>query len=229
MCRLVFFALIALVTSVVLVHGSTTCNIHQLRRFSNNSLCNKRIYRLLSTFLSSNWSVSETEAQLYCTEECAGNFINFLHNQWDCQKEFKELYVRILTGLCSRNERGKRCIHMLRPSADDLWNNSNTSSLCLEEHHSHLQGLVGKYGCCFKLSFAARINSEPEQFCDIQVPPLCTPDYDVVPVVAGLNPKDQVIDGSLDNSSSSSRTTCTSPCSLFVLLIIFCICCCIMM
>ena len=219
MCRLVLFALIVLVISVALVCGSATCNVHQLRQFLSNSLCNKRIYRLLSTFLSSKWSVNETEPQLYCTKECAGNFIDFLNNQWDCQKEFKELYINILTGLCSRNERGRRCIHMLLPSQDDLWNNLTSSSLCSEEHHSHLRGLLGKYGCCFKLSFEARIELEPEQFCNIQAPSLCTPDYeDVVPVVAGLNP---VMNNHLDSSSSHSRTsTLASWPSMYVLVII---------
>lgn len=228
MYRLALFALIVLATSIVLVRGSTTCNFHQLRLFSNNSLCKKRIHRLLSTFLSTDRSINETEVQLYCTQECAGNLIDFLHNQWDCHKEFKELYVKILTSLCSRNEEGKRCIHMLRPSPDDLWNISNSSSLCSREHHSHLQGILDKYGCCFELSFGARIKSEPEQFCDIQSPPLCTPDYelsdDVVPVVAGLTPKDQVSDTNSrsDSSSSHSRTTLWHSMLLLVSILSFC-------
>ena len=229
MYRLGLFAIV-IATNMVLVCGSTTCNFHQLRRFSNNSLCKKRIYRLLLTFLSANHSMNETEAQaqLYCTQECAGNLIDFLHNQWDCQKQFKESYVKILTSLCSRNDKGKRCIHMLRPSPDDLWNNS--SSICSPEHHSHLQGLLGKYECCFDLSFGTRIKSEPEHFCDIQSPPICTPDYelrdDVVPVVAGLTPMDQASDTNSrsDSSSSHSRTTL-----LLLLLSILSLCCCVMM
>ena len=220
MCRLVLFPLIVLATSVALIYGSATCNVHQLWQFSSNSVCNKRIYHLLSTSLTSKWSINETEAQLYCTKECAGNFIDFLNNQWDCQKEFKELYINILTSLCSRNEHGKRCIHMLLPSQADLWNNSTSSSLCSEEHHSHLQGLLDKYGCCFKLSFEARIDLEPEQFCNIQAPPLCIPDYEnVVPVVAGLNP---VMSNRLDNSSSfySRTSTFASWPSMYVLIII---------
>ena len=209
MCRLALFALTVLATVVVHVHGSTSCNFHQLRQFSNNSLCNKRIHRLVLNFHSTNWSINEIEAQLYCTEECAGNFVNFLRNQWDCQKEFKKLYVKILTSLCSRNEEGKQCIHMLRPSPDDSWNNSNSSSLCSQEHHSHLQGLVDKYGCCFKLSFEARIKSEPELFCDIHSPPLCMPDYelsgDVIPGIAGLAPKDQASDTNSHSDSFSSN------------------------
>lgn len=222
MYRLFILVLVTCTCIVPLVSGSATCNVHQLKQFSNNSLCNKRIYRLLLTFLSANQSVNETEAQLYCTEECAGNFIDFLRNQWDCQKEFKKLYVKILTSLCSRNEEGKRCIHMLSPSPDDLWNDKNSSSLCSREHYSHLQGLLDKYGCCFKLSFEARIKSEPEQFCDIQSPSVCTPDYELsdgsVPVIAGLTPKDQV------SNSSSSHSRVSLWHSVFVLAIILSLC-----
>lgn len=95
---------------------------------------------------------------------------------------------------------------MLLPSQADLWNNSISSSLCSEEHHSHLQGLLDKYGCCL-------------QFCNIQAPPLCIPDYEnVVPVVAGLNP---VMSNCLDNSSSYSRTSAfASWPSMYVLIVI---------
>ena len=219
MYRFICFTVLVSVTSVVLVSASSTCNIHQLREFSHNSSCNKRIYRLLSTFLSANQLINETEAQLFCTQECAGNFINFIHNQWDCQKEIKEFYLKILTSLCTRNEEGQRCIHMLRPSQDDLWNNSNSSILCSQEHHSHLQRLLDKYGCCFELTFRARIKSEPEQFCDIQSPPLCIPDYelhDMVPTIGGLTLNNKISDTD-GLSSSDLRTTYTFSQSHFIL------------
>ena len=214
---LVLFTVLISVASIMVVSASSMCNIHQLREFSRNSSCNKRIYRLLLTFLSSNRLINETEVQSFCTQECAGNFIDFLRNQWNCQKEFKDLYLKILTSLCRKNKEGQQCIHMLHPSQDDLWNSLNSSILCSQEHHSHLQGLLDKYGCCFELTFGARIKSEPEQFCDIQSPPLCPLDYELsTPAVGGLTPNDRSLDTN-ELSSSDLRTTMSFTLLYFIL------------
>ena len=206
-CHLVLFAIV-LATRIAFNNGSSMCNFCQLREFSSRSSCYRGIHGLLSTFLAAHQTINETIAQLYCTQECAGNFMDFLCNQWDCQKGFKELYPRILASLCSRNENGQRCIHMLRPSPTDNWNDSNPSSLCSPEHHSHLQGLLDKYGCCFELTFGARIKSDPQRFCNVQSPPVCTLDYSL-PAIAGLIPKDRTsnTDRLPDGFSSDTRTS----------------------
>ena len=217
--------LVALLATSIAFKGESACNFHQLREFSRSSSCYNRIYDLLKTFLSANRSIDEAKAQLFCTQDCAGNFITFLRNDWHCRKkEFKNLYIRILTSLCSRNKEGKRCINMLRPSPEDKWTNSTAS--CSQEHHSHLQRLLDKYGCCFELTFGARIKPEPQRYCDIHSPPVCLPDYalQTTAAIEGLSPSNRasVADRSPDSFNSDTKTSLSqSNLVLFVLVSLF--------
>lgn len=188
MPRVVKFSLVLLSVACVLYtctcevaldEGSSKCNFQQLLDFINRSLCYKEIYQqvLEPPIISINKSVLEDYASQYCRQDCVGNLLKFLQDRWDCKKVYKELYSNILASLCSRNEDGKRCIHMISASSGGV---SSSNSTCSKEYVSHTQGIVDKCGCCFRFIYGTRVSLESLGICNIQVPSQCTPDYEKV-------------------------------------------------
>ena len=157
------------------IDGSSQCDFQELRNFVNNSgSCFTGMYEFVSSFSASEFT-GEHLAEEYCRQECAKEFIQFLEEQWDCDKEFKRLYSTILTTLCSVNEAGQRCINMLL--VNSTIDQRLSSHICSEDHKAFLRRLFDSYGCCFKFAFRHRLNTNPERFCDLDPPLLCVPDF----------------------------------------------------
>ena len=187
--------------------GSSKCDFNQLAQFLNGSSCLTSLYNQLLQKFPKDSPVDEDHAKMYCTQNCVGNLLEFLQEKWRCKKAFKKSYPIILQSLCSKNDVGNRCISTLRSSnrsINDRLEEFTRGSVCSEEHLAYLEGLVESFGCCFQFKFGRKIEKEPEKFCDIEIPALCTVNYERNSSTMTMNNNDTSF--SIDGVSSKSRT-----------------------
>ena len=165
------------------------CNFVQFLTFVNTSQC----YRDILTDAIQMNSVGNGErpgqlAEQYCTQSCAGNFISFIQNEWECDvMELKESFRLILDSVCSKNLAGRRCVTY---SVDDLVSVMCESAVnltnfnCSSECRRSLLSTVDDAGCCFSTQVdllrvgGADVIDTALNSCDINLSAACPLDYE---------------------------------------------------
>lgn len=165
---------------------STACNFLQFVAFVNTSRC-------YSVIVDDAFQMTQDErspgalAEEYCTQSCAGNFIDFIENVWDCDMTtLKEVYRLTIISICSQSPVGRRCVtHSLNDTA--LMNCGSalnpSSPSCSDECREGIASLMVETGCCFSTQFArfsigAPVFDTVLNTCGLQFPVPCPLDYD---------------------------------------------------
>ena len=162
-----------------------TCDFVQLLTFINTSQCYNTLVE--DAFLSDNETAPGQLAEQYCTQACAGNFIDFVMNTWNCTASQKDIYRLIISRLCSQNN-GRRCItYSLADfpfTGCELAATSSTpDSVCSADYRDSILFAVNEAGCCLALeislldSIGVPMIDNVLNTCDIQLPSACPLDY----------------------------------------------------
>ena len=124
-----------------------TCDFVQLLTFINTSQCYNTLVE--DAFLSDNETAPGQLAEQYCTQACAGNFLDFVMNTWNCTASLKEIYRFTISRICSQND-GRRCITYsltdipftgCEPAA------TSTTPVCSTDCRDSLLSSVNETGC----------------------------------------------------------------------------------
>ena len=137
-------------------------------------------------FSSNNETAPGQLAEQYCTQACAGNFIDFIMNTWNCTASLKEIYRLTISRICSQND-GRRCItYSLAniPFTGCELAATSTTPVCSTDCRDSLLSSVNEAGCClaFKIALidigiSSEIIDNVLATCDIQLPSPCLLDY----------------------------------------------------
>jgi hypothetical protein len=161
------------------------CDFLQLSTFVNTSQC--YITLVEDAFPSDNETTPGQLAEQYCTQSCAGNFIDFVMNTWNCKASQKEIHRLTLSRICSKNG-GRRCA--MYPFTDISLAGcelaaTHTNPVCSTNCSDSILSAVNETGCCLALEVAlikidasapVTIDSVLET-CGIQLPAACPLDY----------------------------------------------------
>ena len=161
-----------------------TCDLAQLLAFVNTSQCYNTLVE--DVFPSNNVTAPGQLAEQYCTQSCAGNFIDFVTNTWNCTTLLKEIYRLTVTRICSQND-GRRCITYsitdISLTGCDLAANP-ANPVCTAQCRDSILSSVNEAGCCLALEIAlidigisATVIDDVMDTCDIQLPAPCPLDY----------------------------------------------------
>ena len=163
-----------------------TCDFAQLLAFVNTSQCYNTIVEDALQDPSNNGTTPGLLAEQYCTQPCAGNFIDFVANTWNCTTFLKDIYRLTVTRVCSQND-DQRCIMYSISDislADCELAAHPTDPKCSAECHDNILSSVSEAGCCLALEIAlidigmsAAIIDSVLDTCGIQLPSPCPLDY----------------------------------------------------
>ena len=162
-----------------------TCDFVQLLTFINTSQCYNTLVE--DAFLSDNETAPGQLAEQYCTQACAGNFLDFVMNTWNCTASLKEIYRFTISRICSQND-GRRCITYsltdipftgCEPAA------TSTTPMCSADCRDSILFAVNEAGCCLALEISlldsigvpVPVIDNVLDTCDIQLPSACPLDY----------------------------------------------------
>ena len=168
--------------------GQPECNFAQFLAFVNTSQCYSV---LLEDAFQMNSVANQTSrgqlAEQYCTQSCAGNFISFIQNEWECEvMELKKFYYLIVTSICSQNLSGTRCvtysIERFAPITCESAANL-TNPTCSSECRGSLLSTIDDTGCCFHTQVdlfrvgVGNLIDTALNSCGINQPAACPLDY----------------------------------------------------
>ena len=163
------------------------CNFVQLLGFVNTSQC-YGVILMAAIERNSNETSHGQLAEQYCTKSCAGNFISFVQNEWECDMiELKESFRLIVSSICSKNLADKRCVtypveHLSLAMCESVVNLENIT--CSNECRRSLLSTIDDAGCCFRTQVdlfrihAADVIDAALNSCDVNLPAACPLDYE---------------------------------------------------
>ena len=183
------------------------CDFAQLLAFVNTSQCYSTIVEDALRDPISDGTTPGLLAEQYCTQPCAGNFIDFVANTWNCTTSLKDIYRLTVTRVCSQND-GRRCItySFTDISLAGCESTANaTDPMCPAECRDSILSSVTEAGCCLALEIAlidtgisAPVIDTALNTCDVQLSAPCPLDY------AGARPGDGGNGNGDGNSASNS-------------------------
>jgi hypothetical protein len=161
------------------------CNFVQLFAFVNTSQCYNTLVE--DAFLSENGTTPGQLAEQYCTQSCAGNFIDFVMNTWNCTDSQKDIFRLAITRICSQND-GRRCntysLADLSFTGCELAT-TPTNPVCSANCRDSILSAVNEAGCCLALEVSlldsigvsVPIIDNVLGACDIELSAPCPLDY----------------------------------------------------
>lgn len=185
------------------------CDFAQFLAFVNTSQCYNTLLEDAFQNPSNNETTPGQLAEQYCIQSCAGNFIDFVMNNWNCTTSLKEIYRLTVTRICSKND-GRRCITYsftdISLTGCQLAANP-TNPMCPAECRNGILSSVNEAGCCLALEIdlidvgiSAAVIDTVLDTCDIQLPAPCPLDF----AAAGRGSGDN---GNGDTNSASSNSS----------------------
>ena len=194
------------------------CDFAQILAFVNTSQCYNTLLEDAFQNPSNNETTPGQLAEQYCTQSCAGNFINFVMNSWNCTTSLKDIYRLTVTRICSKND-GRRCITYsftdISLTGCQLAANP-TNPMCPAQCRDGILTSVNEAGCCLALEIAlidagisAAVIDAVLDTCDIQLPAPCPLDFAAARPGNGEN-------GNSGNGDTNSTSSNSSLSMLFV-------------
>ena len=162
------------------------CDFAQLLAFVNTSQCYNTIVEDALRDPSNSENTPGLLAEQYCTQPCAGKFIDFVANTWNCATSLKDIYRLTVTRVCSQND-DRRCImySISNISLTDCELAAHpTDPTCSAECRDNILSSVSEAGCCLALEIAlidtgmsAAVIDTVLDTCGVQLPTPCPLDY----------------------------------------------------